>query len=124
AWHKDGHNIAFWPDRLAADGLESREQAREVIDWLVELVNQTWERRDEIEPDTTTHARRQPLELFRLLPQTNCKRCGEETCFAFALKLAAGQVGLEGCAPLEEELAYAGQRAQLQALLAEKWPTL
>lgn len=124
AWHKEGHNITFWSDRVAADGLESREQAKEIIDSLVELVNGTWERRDEIEPDATTHERRQPLELFRLLPQTNCKRCGQETCFAFALKLAAGQTGSDGCAPLYEEEAYVGQRAQLEALLARLWPTL
>lgn len=124
AWRKDGRNIGFWPDRIAAEGLESREQAKEVIESLVALVNQTWERREEIEPDATMHERRQPLELFRLLPQTNCKRCGEETCFAFALKLASGQSELEGCAPLYEEQGYAEQHAQLEALLASKWPTL
>jgi ArsR family metal-binding transcriptional regulator len=124
AWHKEGHNITFWSDRIAADGLESREQVKEVIDSLVALVNETWERREEIEPDATTHERRQPLELYHLLPQTNCKRCGEETCFAFALKLAAGQVGSEGCTPMYEGEAHAGQRAQLEALLARKWPTL
>lgn len=124
AWRKEGHNIGFWPDRIAADNLESREKAKEIIDSLVALVNQTWERRDEIEPDATTHERRQPLELFRLLPQTNCKRCGAETCFAFALRLAAGQAGLEGCTPLYEDQAWAEQRAQLEELLARKWPTL
>ena len=123
AWRKEGHNIGFWPDRIAADGLESREQAREVIDTLVEMVNQTWERRDQIEPDDTTHERRKPLELFRLLPQTNCKQCGEETCFTFALKLAAGHAELEGCTPLFEAQTYDGQRAQLAELLATKWPT-
>jgi ArsR family metal-binding transcriptional regulator len=124
AWRKEGHNIGFWPDRIAADGLESREKAKEVIDSLVALVNQTWDRRDEIEPDATTHERRQPLELFRLLPRTNCKQCGEETCFAFALKLAAGQAELDGCLPLYEDQAHAEQRAQLEELLATKWPTL
>jgi len=124
AWHREGHNVGFWPDRIAVDNLDSREQAKEVIDSLVALVNQTWDRRDEMEPDTTTHERRQPLELFRLLPQTNCKRCGQETCFAFALKLAAGQMGPQSCTPLYEEATYAEQRAQLEALLAKKWPTL
>ena len=124
AWHKDGHNITFWSDRIAADGLESREQVKEIIESLVALVNETWERRGEIEPDDTTHERRQPLELYRLLPRTNCKRCGEETCFAFALKLAAGQADPEGCRPMYEEGAHAEQRTQLEALLARKWPTL
>jgi ArsR family metal-binding transcriptional regulator len=124
AWRHDGHNIGFWPDRIAADDLESREHAAEVIESLVVLVNDTWANRDTIEPDHTTHERRQPLELYRLLPQTNCKRCGEETCFAFALKLAAGQVEPVECLPLYEAAEGTEQRAQLEDLLTRKWPTL
>ena len=50
AWRHKGHNIGFWPDRIAIDDLESREHAQEMVDWLVNLVNDTWARRDEIEP--------------------------------------------------------------------------
>jgi ArsR family metal-binding transcriptional regulator len=124
AWRHKGHNIGFWPDRIAIDNLESREHANDMVDWLVSLVNDTWARRDEIEPDATTHERRQPLELFRLLPHTNCKACGEQTCFAFALKLAAGQAGAGDCSPLYDDPALSGQRVQLEDLLARKWPTL
>jgi ArsR family metal-binding transcriptional regulator len=31
------------------------------------------------------------MAIFKLLPQTNCKQCGEPTCYTFALKLAASQ---------------------------------
>jgi ArsR family metal-binding transcriptional regulator len=124
AWRNEGHNIGFWPDRIAADDLESREEAQDVIQSLVDLVNQTWERRDQIEPDATQHERRQPLELYRLLPQTNCKICGQETCFSFALKLAADHVALALCTPLLDEPNWAEQRSQLEDLLAAKWPTL
>jgi ArsR family metal-binding transcriptional regulator len=124
SWRHEGHNIGFWPNRIAADDLKSREEAEEVVKSLVNLVNETWEKRDEIEPDTEMHPRRQPLELYRLLPQTNCKRCGEETCFAFALKLAAAQTELARCTPLNQEPALGDQRTQLQEILATKWPTL
>jgi ArsR family metal-binding transcriptional regulator len=123
AWRHDGHNIGFWSDRIACDDLESRERAKEVIDQLVDLVNQTWARRDELEPDPTTHKRLQPLELYKLLPRTNCRACGEDTCFNFALKLVAAQSELERCRPLFEELAYAEQRGELETLLATKWPS-
>jgi ArsR family metal-binding transcriptional regulator len=124
AWRHKEHNIGFWPDRIAADGLDSREYAKEIIQWLVDLVNDTWARRDEIRPDHTTHRRRQPLELYRLFPQINCRACGAETCFAFALKLAAGQAELERCSPLFQDPSLAGNQAQLAALLASKWPTI
>jgi ArsR family metal-binding transcriptional regulator len=124
AWRHKGHNIGFWPDRIAIDDLESREHAQEMVDWLVNLVNDTWARRDEIEPDATTRERRQPLELYHLLPRTNCKECGEQTCFAFALKLAAGQAGAGDCPLLYDDAALSEQRSKLEDLLALKWPTL
>lgn len=124
AWRHDEHNIGFWPNRIAADGLESREQATEVIEQLVDLVNRTWDRRDELEPDTTTHKRLQPLELYHLLPRTNCRACGEDTCFNFALKLVAAQSELERCTPLYVEEGHEDERTQLESLLSSKWPTL
>jgi ArsR family metal-binding transcriptional regulator len=90
----------------------------------VDLVNQTWARRDEIEPDTTTHKRLQPLELYRLLPRTNCRACGEDTCFNFALKLVAAQSELARCTPLYGQEGFEEERSQLESLLSTKWPVL
>jgi ArsR family metal-binding transcriptional regulator len=124
AWRYKGRNIAFWPDKIAVDHLSSREGAVEEIERLIDLINEIWEKRDEIEADTTTHERLQPLELYRLLPQTNCGICGENTCFNFALKLAAGQIELQGCTPLGDESGYKEQLTALKELLATKWPIL
>ena len=37
------------------------------------------------------------LQIFKLLPNTNCKKCGCPTCLAFAMKLAAGKESLDKC---------------------------
>ena len=37
------------------------------------------------------------IQIYKLLPQTNCKECGFPTCLAFAMKLAAKQVDLSAC---------------------------
>src|SRR5512146_249633 len=37
------------------------------------------------------------IQIYKLLPQTNCKECGFPTCLAFAMKLAAKQVELSTC---------------------------
>jgi acetyl-CoA decarbonylase/synthase complex subunit gamma len=37
------------------------------------------------------------IQIYKLLPQTNCKECGFPTCLAFAMKLAAKQVELSSC---------------------------
>jgi len=43
------------------------------------------------------------IEIYKLLPQTNCKECGESTCLAFAMKLAAGKTELALCPSVSEE---------------------
>ena len=37
------------------------------------------------------------LEIYKLLPKTNCRECGFPTCLAFALSLAKKAVSLEKC---------------------------
>ncbi|MEW5985737.1 MAG: acetyl-CoA decarbonylase/synthase complex subunit gamma [Chloroflexota bacterium] len=42
------------------------------------------------------------IQIYKLLPQTNCKDCGYPTCLAFAMKLAAKQVELSLCPHVSE----------------------
>lgn len=37
------------------------------------------------------------LEIFKQLPKTNCKDCGQPTCLAFAMALASGKASLDAC---------------------------
>lgn len=43
------------------------------------------------------------IQIYKLLPQTNCKECGFPTCLAFAMKLAAKQVELSSCPYVTDE---------------------
>ncbi|MBX7235269.1 MAG: acetyl-CoA decarbonylase/synthase complex subunit gamma [Caldilineales bacterium] len=43
------------------------------------------------------------IQIYKLLPQTNCKDCGFPTCLAFAMKLAAKQVELAACPHVKED---------------------
>ena len=43
------------------------------------------------------------IQIYKMLPQTNCKECGFATCLAFAMKLAAKQVELSDCPYVTEE---------------------
>jgi acetyl-CoA decarbonylase/synthase complex subunit gamma len=46
------------------------------------------------------------LQIFKLLPNTNCRECGVPTCLAFAMKLATGKESLDKC-PYASEAAKA-----------------
>lgn len=117
-WTKAGHYVAFQPYQIAISNVLDREAAIKEMEGLVKLVNRTWERRTEIQPDYTTRHRPAALELYKLLPGTNCRECGQPTCFTFALKLAANQVTLKDCPKLAEPQ-YAERLAQLEALVIE-----
>jgi len=43
------------------------------------------------------------LEIYKLLPKTNCKKCGFPTCLAFAMQLALKKVELSKCPDVSEE---------------------
>ena len=43
------------------------------------------------------------IEIFKLLPKTNCGECGVPTCLAFAMNLASGKVELAACPHVSEE---------------------
>ena len=42
------------------------------------------------------------VEIFKLLPKTNCKKCGFPTCLAFAMSLAQAKVELAKCPDVSE----------------------
>ena len=43
------------------------------------------------------------LEIFKLLPKTNCKKCGMPTCLAFAMQLAQKRAKLDACPDVSQE---------------------
>ena len=43
------------------------------------------------------------LQIFKLLPNKNCKECGFQTCLAFAMKLSAKQAKLDACPHVSDE---------------------
>ncbi len=47
--------------------------------------------------------RLQPLQVYRLLPRTNCKQCGLMNCYAFAFALASREKSVADCPPLLAE---------------------
>src|SRR5574337_2049074 len=43
------------------------------------------------------------LDIYKLLPKTNCKKCGRPTCLAFAMQLAQKKANLSDCPDVSEE---------------------
>jgi ArsR family metal-binding transcriptional regulator len=117
-WVRGGRRVAYSAYQIAVSNVEDREEAIRVLESEIERVNQTWEQRDDITPSVHVRKRPTPLAIYKLLPGTNCKRCGEPTCYVFATKLAAGQSQLDSC-PVLAEPVNANQQAALQELVGD-----
>ncbi len=61
-------------------------------------------------------ARISPIKVVGALPGTNCGKCGEDTCMAFAVKLIDHQVTMEMCEPLYKESKYAKKLKKLKEI--------
>ena len=43
------------------------------------------------------------LQIFKLMPKTNCKECGHPTCLAFSMALATAKIALDACPHVSDE---------------------
>jgi ArsR family metal-binding transcriptional regulator len=67
--------------------IEDEKEADEILKWLQDLINETYKKREQIEPNYSMAAELKALDIYKLLPGTSCKKCGELACLAFAVKL-------------------------------------
>ena len=82
------------------EGLEGLSQAREIAENLVGRINKIWEQRKDIVPRLTERKLASIMDIYQLLPRTNCRQCGYLTCLAFAADLRKAATRLEACLPL------------------------
>ena len=115
---KDQKLITLHALHITLAKIEDENEAEEVLKWLKDLINQTYENRDRIEPNFSMAAELKALDIFKLLPGTNCKKCGEPTCLAFAVKLVGRDIEITKCDPLFSEKYQEKRNVLLELLLA------
>ena len=98
-----GKLISVHPRKIAINALKDENEAEKILFWLKDVINDTWARRNEIEP--SFESARQPvlLEILRLLPKSNCRECNEPTCMVFAARVVEGIKDQNGCPQLDPE---------------------
>jgi len=94
--------ITLMPREIGVGLVLSEEDAIKVLDYLKELINDTWERRESITPLYERKGEIKAKDIVNFLPKTNCRDCGLPTCFAFAMAIMKGQKRLKDCSVLNE----------------------
>jgi ArsR family metal-binding transcriptional regulator len=97
---KEFRLITLYPDKIAMAKARNPTDAWQTLDWIKDTINETYEKRDGIQPNYERHAGVTALDIFEFLPRLNCGKCGEPTCLAFAVKLLLGERRIDECKPL------------------------
>jgi ArsR family metal-binding transcriptional regulator len=109
--------ITLYPDKVMITQVADVEEGLALLAVLRDLLNQTWARRDEIEPRLEGRRVPRPLDVYELLPRSNCRTCGEATCMAFGFGLLESRRRPEECPALADP-AFAAQRQALADMLS------
>jgi len=96
--------------------IEDEKEAHEMLNWVKDLINQTFQNRDQIEPNYSSGDQLKPSDIQKLLPGTNCKECGFRSCLAFAFKLVDEKIEIVKCLPLFSDQYKAKRKVLLETL--------
>ncbi len=96
-----GKLITLHPRKIAINALHDRDEAETIVAWLQREINETWEKRSEIVPNTQSFVQPVLLEVLKLLPKTNCQLCGVGTCMVFASRVVDGVFDQNSCPSLD-----------------------
>ena len=109
--------MTLYSDKVYITQVKDSEEGLELLKMLVYAINATWEHRAELVAVTATRRAPRWLDIWTLLPQTNCKQCGEATCMAYAAALMQQKRQLIECLPLVSDPVFEDLRATLLAML-------
>jgi len=113
--------ITLMPDTIIITQVKDADEGLGLLNATRDLLNQTWEQREVIQPRNEERRTPRPLDVWELLPRTNCRACGEATCMAFAFALLEARRKFDECVPLMQS-AGAESRETLRGLLGNFEP--
>ncbi|MGC8976179.1 MAG: (Fe-S)-binding protein [Candidatus Ratteibacteria bacterium] len=92
--------ITIYPNKISAGKINDENDAKEIIKWLKENIEYCMKNKDKIEPDYKRKDKLEVLHIYKLLPQKNCRKCGENTCLAFSFKVINEEKNIINCKEL------------------------
>jgi DNA-binding CsgD family transcriptional regulator/ArsR family metal-binding transcriptional regulator len=106
----DRYSCGLYPDHGVAASFITSQEALRFLDRLIDFLNDICARRDSLKPNYKKWNPVPILQIFRLLPQTNCRSCGYPSCLAFAAALSTQKTSPERCPgfsrPISTQVVY------------------
>lgn len=104
-------------DKVYITKVKEVEEGLELLKVLTDAINAAWAHRAELVAVTAARIAPRLLDIWTLLPQTNCQQCGEATCMAFAAALLQQKRLLPECLVLVSDPSFGERRATLETML-------
>lgn len=98
-----GKLISVHRRKIAINALKDEAEAQKIVAWLQREINDAWENRSRITPSYQGSPRPQLIEILKLLPKSNCRKCGLPTCMVFAAQAVDGVRSAEACPELTDD---------------------
>ena len=108
--------MTLYTDRVYVTQVRNADEGLDLLSALKDAINATWDNRQQLVAVTLARRAPRPLDVWTLLPQTNCRQCGEATCMAFAVGLLQHRRTVIECPPLHADEALTDRRATLEAM--------
>ncbi len=109
-FNMDGVQCTLYPNDVIAAPFTDQKQALGFVKRLIDFLNDLYAKKDRLKPNFKTFSPVSVLDIYKLLPQTNCKECGYATCMAFAAALSKSETTPDLCPyfsePISESATY------------------
>ena len=106
----EGALCTLYANEIIAAPFRDYDEAHQFSEKLVTYLNGLYDKRPRIKPDYRTVEPQSALEIYKLLPGTNCRACGHASCLAFAAALSRGRAISAECPefskPISEKAVY------------------
>lgn len=96
----NGYRCFLYPDSAAAHLFESKIAAKSFIVSLIDFLNDLYNNKESIQPNYCLIKQVPIIDILKILPKTNCQKCGYPTCMAFAAAINKGWVVIDKCPSL------------------------
>ena len=113
SYHEEGKTFTFSyeerpvvveAEQIIVGKTENIDKVKEILDNVIRILNKVARERGGIVPSTKPRSQLSPYALYKHLPRTNCKECGETTCLAFATGLIQVRYEMKQCPALQESI--------------------
>jgi ArsR family metal-binding transcriptional regulator len=98
-----GKLITVHSRKIAVNALRDEAEAHSILEWIKQEINNAWDNRATIVPKFDGKSKPHILEIYKLLPKTNCRKCGQPTCMMFASLATEGVKGYGDCPEMAAE---------------------